>query len=61
MFAATMAVVYREHGAVLRAGGYPWKKFRAACREEFRRAFPAKPGQAALRAGSQVEAIRRAS
>jgi hypothetical protein len=61
LFAATVGVVYREHGAVLRAGGYPWGKFRAACRQEFRRAFPAASAQVIYRDGSRVGAIRRGS
>lgn len=56
LFAATVAVVYREHGAVLRAGGYPWEKFRAACREEFRRAFPEAAGRPAGRGAEPVAA-----
>jgi hypothetical protein len=61
LFAATVAIVYREHGAVLRAGGYPWVKFRAACGEEFRRAFPAASGEVKYRDGRQVGAFRRAT
>jgi hypothetical protein len=61
LFAVTVAIVYREHGAVLRAGGYPWAKFRAACRDEFGRAFPTESGQVAYRDGRRVEALRRAS
>lgn len=61
LFAVTVAIVYREHGSVLRAGGYPWAVFRAACRDEFRKAFPASSRQAAYRVGRRVEALRRAS
>lgn len=59
LFAGTLAVVYREHRAVLKAGGYPWKRFREACREEFLRAFPETTLGAAWRDGSSL-ALRRA-
>lgn len=61
LFAATTALVYREHGAVLRAGGYPWDKFSAACRAEFLRAFPDASGQVAYRDGRRVDVLRKAS
>ena len=58
LFAATMAVVYYEHGSVLRAGGYPWPRFRAACREQFLQAFP--PARRTERAVSPNPAIPEA-
>jgi hypothetical protein len=61
LFAATVAVVYLEHRSVLRGGGFPWGRFRAACREEFRKAFPGQASQVAYRDGNTVDAIRRAS
>lgn len=61
LFAGTLWVVYREHRFVLRAGGYPWPRFRSACWQEFRRAFPEKSAGIAFRDGREVEELRRAT
>lgn len=58
LFAATVAVVFREHRDVLRSGGYPWKRFRQDCWQEFQRAFPGKSAHVAFRDGRKVAAAR---
>jgi hypothetical protein len=61
LYAATVAVVYKEHRAVLRGGGYPWPVFRDACRAEFEKAFPDSAREVAYRGGNGLDALRRAS
>jgi hypothetical protein len=60
LFSATIGVVYREHKAVLKGGGYPWATFRDACREEFRKAFPESAREVAYHGGTRLNSLRRA-
>ena len=58
LYAATLAVVYREHRQVLAPGGFPLRAFWRAAWGEFDRAFPGSAAEVAYRDGAKVGELR---